>query len=73
MDKIKTGSLYDVAEVFRDHFQLKLTKDLSYGERKINDTAQILLVRELSTAKKIDEEAVLNEIESLFVSEEAKN
>jgi CarD family transcriptional regulator len=73
MDKIKTGSLYDVAEVFRDLFLLKLTKDLSFGERKLYDTAQILLVRELSTAKKIDEEAVLTEIESLFVSEEAKN
>ncbi len=73
MDKIKTGSLYDVAEVFRDLFLLKLTKDLSFGERKLYDTAQILLVRELSTAKKIDEETVLTEIESLFVSEEAKN
>ena len=61
MDKIKTGSLYDVAEVFRDLFLLKLTKDLSFGERKLYDTAQILLVRELSTAKKIDEEAVLTE------------
>ena len=58
MDKIKTGSLYDVAEVFRDLFLLKLTKDLSFGERKLYDTAQILLVKELSTAKKTDEEAV---------------
>ena len=73
MDKIKTGSLYDVAEVFRDLFLLKLTKDLSFGERKLYDTAQILLVRELSTAKKIDEESILTEIESLFVSEEAEN
>ena len=47
MDKIKTGSLYDVAEVFRDLFLLKLTKDLSFGERKLYDTAQILLVKEL--------------------------
>jgi CarD family transcriptional regulator len=52
MDKIKTGSLYDVAEVFRDLSLLKLTKDLSFGERKLYDTAQVLLVRELSTAKK---------------------
>jgi CarD family transcriptional regulator len=73
MDKIKTGSLYDVAEVFRDLFLLKMTKDLSFGERKLYDTAQILLVRELSTAKKIDEESILTEIESLFVSEEAEN
>jgi CarD family transcriptional regulator len=73
MDKIKTGSLYDVAEVFRDLFLLKLTKDLSFGERKLYDTAQILLVKELSTAKKINEEAVLTEIESLFDSQKAEN
>jgi CarD family transcriptional regulator len=66
MDKIKTGSLYEVAEVFRDLYLLKLTKDLSFGERKLYDTAQILLVKELSTAKKIDEKTVLSEIESLF-------
>jgi len=66
MDKIKTGSLYEVAEVFRDLFLLKLTKDLSFGERKLYDTAQILLVKELSTAKKADEKTVLSEIEMLF-------
>ena len=66
MDKIKTGSLYEVAEVFRDLFLLKLTKDLSFGERKLYDTAQILLVGELSTAKKTDEETIITEIELLF-------
>jgi CarD family transcriptional regulator len=73
MDKIKTGSLYDVAEVFRDLFRLKLTKDLSFGERKLYDTAQILLVRELSTAKRADEDTIISEIESLFVANKAKN
>ena len=73
MDKIKTGSLYDVAEVFRDLFLLKLNKDLSFGERKLYDTAQILLVRELSTAKKTDEDSILSEIESLFVADQAEN
>jgi CarD family transcriptional regulator len=66
MDKIKTGSLYDVAEVFRDLFLLKMSKDLSFGERKLYDTAQVLLVKELSTAKNTDEETILSEIESLF-------
>ena len=69
MDKIKTGSLYDVAEVFRDLFLLKLTKDLSFGERKLYDTAQVLLVRELSTAKDTDEDTIITEIESLFVAD----
>jgi CarD family transcriptional regulator len=68
MEKIKTGSLYDVAEVFRDLSVLKLTKDLSFGERKLYDTAQALLVKELSTAKKTDEKTVSSEIQSLFTT-----
>lgn len=66
MDKIKTGSIYDVAEVFRDLFNLRLEKDLSFGERKLLDTAQNLLVQELSTAKDIEEETMMQEIENLF-------
>jgi CarD family transcriptional regulator len=70
MDKIKTGSLYEVAEVFRDLSLLKLTKDLSFGERKLYDTAQSLLVKELSTARKMEEAEVVSEIESLFTGDE---
>lgn len=66
MDKLKTGSLYDVAEVFRDLSLLKNTKDLSFGERKLYDTAQILLVKEISTAKNVAEETVQSEIKALF-------
>ncbi len=69
MDKIKTGSLFEVAEVFRDLSLLKLTKDLSFGERKLYDTAQLLLVKELSKAKDTDEQTIISEIESLFPSE----
>lgn len=66
MDKLKTGSLFDVAEVFRDLFLLKLVKDLSFGERKLLDTAKGLLLRELCTAKDSSEDTVWMEIESLF-------
>lgn len=72
MDKIKTGSLYDVAEVFRDLSLLKLTKDLSFGERKLYDTAQLLLVMELSTARNTDEQTIISEIELLFAPDRAK-
>jgi hypothetical protein len=33
----------------------------------------VLLVRELSTAKKTDEETIISELESLFVSESMEN
>jgi CarD family transcriptional regulator len=71
MEKIKTGSLFEVAEVYRDLSLLKLTKDLSFGERKLYDTAQNLLVKELSTAKNKNEKAIIDEIESLFKTDEA--
>lgn len=66
MDKIKSGSLYDVAEVFRDLFLLKLSKGLSFGERKLLDTARGLLLKELCTARSQDESVVMSEINSLF-------
>jgi CarD family transcriptional regulator len=66
MEKIKTGSLFDVAEVFRDLSLLKTTKDLSFGERKLFDTAQTLLVKELSTARQTDEASIAAELEALF-------
>ncbi|MCB0355741.1 MAG: CarD family transcriptional regulator, partial [Bdellovibrionales bacterium] len=38
MEKIKTGSVYEIAEVLRDLFLLKVDKELSFGERKMLDT-----------------------------------
>ena len=70
MEKIKTGSLFEVAEVYRDLSLLKTTKDLSFGERKLYDTAQNLLVKELSTAKNKNEKAVIKEIDALFKPDE---
>jgi len=66
MDKIKTGSIYDLAEVFRDLYFIKVTKDLSFGERKLFDTATTLLISELSTAANTNEETIMSKIESLF-------
>ena len=34
MEKIKTGSVYEIAEVLRDLFILKVDKELSFGEKK---------------------------------------
>jgi CarD family transcriptional regulator len=66
MEKIKTGSVYEVAVVLRDLFLLKVDKDLSYGERKMMDTAKSLLVKEISLARKVDEGKVEQQIEKLF-------
>lgn len=54
MEKIKSGSAYEIAEVLRDLNILKRGKELSFGERKMYDTAKNLLVNEISISKKLD-------------------
>ncbi len=66
MDKIKTGSVYEVAEVYRDLLILKVEKDLSFGERKMLDTARSLLVKEISLAKKVEEKQIEKDLDSIF-------
>lgn len=66
MDKIKTGSLYDLVEVFRDLSRLKIEKQLSFGERRMLETARSLIVKELAVARGVDEEKVRKEIERPF-------
>ncbi len=66
MDKIKSGSAFEVAEVYRDLLILKLEKELSFGERKMLDTARNLLVKEISLAKKIEEEQVRADLDKIF-------
>ena len=66
MDKIKTGSVYELAEVLRDLSLLRFEKELSFGERKMLDMARSLLVKELAIAQGVKEEEVLDEIEDIF-------
>jgi len=66
MEKIKTGSVHGVASVLRDLFLLSVDKDLSYGERKMMDTAKGLLVTELSLAQDKEEATVSDTIEAIF-------
>ncbi len=68
MDKIRTGSIYDVAEVLRDLYRLKTDKQLSFGERRMLDTARTLIVKEIAVARAQTEEQVKTEIEAIFVA-----
>ncbi|MFC1493982.1 CarD family transcriptional regulator [Thermodesulfobacteriota bacterium] len=66
MDKIKTGSVFEVAEVYRDLLMLKEEKDLSFGERKMLDTARSLLVKEISLAKNVAEKQIEKDLDKMF-------
>ena len=57
-EKIKTGGVFEVAEVLRDLCVLRMTKELSFGERKMLDTARGLLIKELAIAKGVGEDKI---------------
>lgn len=66
MAKIKTGSPYEVARVLRDLYILKGDKNLSFGERKMFDSAKALLVKELAVAEGAPETEVDARLAEIF-------
>jgi CarD family transcriptional regulator len=66
MEMLKSGSPFEVAKVLRDLFRLKADKDLSFGERRLLDTARSLLITELALALKISEETVEKNLAGIF-------
>ena len=71
MEKIKSGSVYEVAEVYRDLTNIQQDKELSFGERKMLDTARSLLIKEISLAKNMKEEDVERDIQLNFSTQNA--
>jgi CarD family transcriptional regulator len=66
MQKIKTGSVYEIASVLRDLNVLSSDKSLSFGEKKMMDTAKSLLVKEIAIANQIKEQLVVDDLEKIF-------
>ena len=66
MEKIKTGSVYEIAEVMRDLCVLRRSKELSFGERKMLEMARGLLVKELALAKGVGEDRIGADIDAIF-------
>ncbi len=66
MERIQSGSIFEVAKVFRDLYSLKSEKSLSFGERKLMDTAKRLLIKELAISKDAEEADVGKEIQGIL-------
>lgn len=66
-EKIRSGDLFEVAAVLRELYQLKESKELSYGEKKVLDLTRKLLVKELALADGSDESQVFDRVEKIFL------
>ncbi len=67
MEKIKSGSIFEVAMVLRELYSLRVWKELSFGEKKMFEIARNLIKKELSIASKKEEEEIEEEIENIFL------
>jgi len=57
-DKMRTGSLMEVAAVLKSLLQLSQSKPLSFREKKMLERARFLLVSELAMARNCHEEEI---------------
>lgn len=64
LEKIRTGNIYEVAEVVRNLAVRDQEKGLSTGERKMLESARGILLSELVLAKGIEESAVEAELDA---------
>ncbi len=65
-EKMRTGSIFKAAEVYRDLSLLKESKDLSHGERRLFDQARNLLIKELSIARRTEERVIEEMLAMIF-------
>jgi CarD family transcriptional regulator len=66
LDKLKTGAISDVCDVLRELMTMRGEKELSFGERKLLDTARSLLIKEVAMVTSRQEEMVSDELDSFF-------
>ena len=64
METLKAGSARDVATLMRDLHRLSGDKELSFGERRMLETARNLVVREIAEARRHAAEKVEADIEA---------
>ncbi len=65
-EKLKSGDVFEVASVLKQVYRLKDEKELSFGEKRVLDTALTLLVKEISIATSKDEKTVARDIERML-------
>lgn len=67
-EKIKTGSIFEIAEVMRDLLLLKQKKGLSFRETRMLEFVRNLVINEISLATNKEEHTIEQKIKDLFVN-----
>jgi CarD family transcriptional regulator len=62
-EKMRTGSIFQVAEVLRNLVYLSFKKSLSFREKRMLDRAKQLIVSEVATVRGLNEKSVEDQID----------
>lgn len=71
MDKMKSGDIYELADVVRNLMIRDRSKGLSTGERKMLDQAKQILISELALVKDMDSKEVFSMLDGLVKKKDA--
>ncbi|WP_066640531.1 CarD family transcriptional regulator [Desulfolucanica intricata] len=66
LEKIKSGNIFEVAEVVRNLIKRDKEKGLSSGERKMLENARQILISELVLATELEEEKAQSLVDGVF-------
>lgn len=64
--KLRTGSLQELSEIYRDLRSVEEHKTLSFGEKNLLSQAEALLIEEISLVKKIEQDAVAEKLRTCY-------
>ncbi|MFV9511688.1 CarD family transcriptional regulator [Tepidibacillus sp. LV47] len=71
MDKMKSGDIYEIADVVRNLMLREREKGLSTGERKMLENAKTIFISELALAKDLTEEEAIALLDNIIYEKNA--
>jgi len=66
MDRLKTGSIFQLATVLRNLVLMNRKKELSFGEKKMLDSVKSLIVDEISYVRNVPSSLVEDDLTQIF-------
>lgn len=65
LETIKTGCVFEIAKIYRDLTRLKGRKTLSFGEKRVLDSARELIAEEISQVRGISKDSAVTLLDDL--------
>jgi CarD family transcriptional regulator len=63
-NKLRSGELLDITQIYRDLKQISFKKELSFGEKNLLNQTEAMLVEEIAAVEKLGEEQAVERLRS---------